>query len=78
MLKSACLPTLVALIVVLFVPQDDHITSKPQSLYSCLLTDSSAEPLRRGDLLNAINKLAGDRAQTLKNPLLTRPTAVKR
>jgi hypothetical protein len=75
--KSTCL-TYAALIVVLLVTQDDHITSKPQPVYYCLLTDSSAEPLRRGDLLNAINKLAGDRAQTLKNPLLIRPAAIKR
>jgi len=40
------------------------------------MDDHITKPLRRGDLLNAINKLAGDRAQTLKNPLLARPAAV--
>ena len=56
---------------------DDHITSMSPSLQ---LNTSSVnyfpEPLRRGDLLNAINKLAGDRAQMLKNPLMVRPAAV--
>jgi osomolarity two-component system sensor histidine kinase NIK1 len=40
------------------------------------MDDHITKPLRRGDLLNAINKLAGDRAQTFKNPLLVRPPAV--
>ncbi|KAF7980985.1 hypothetical protein HWV62_5217 [Athelia sp. TMB] len=40
------------------------------------MDDHITKPLRRGDLLNAINKLAGDRAQMLKNPLMVRPAAV--
>ena len=35
------------------------------------------EPLRRGDLLNSINKLAGERAQLAKqHHLLQRPPAI--
>jgi len=36
---------------------------------------SLTEPLRRGDLLNAINKLAGERGSA-KHPLLRRPPAI--
>ena len=37
-----------------------------------------SEPLRRGDLLNAINKLAGDRAQLLRqlNPRMARAAPI--
>jgi osomolarity two-component system, sensor histidine kinase NIK1 len=52
---------------------DDHITSM-SSCYSFLVCFSvsqfALEPLRRADLLNAINKLAGERSTTGKNPLL--------
>ncbi|KZP13596.1 hypothetical protein FIBSPDRAFT_753155 [Athelia psychrophila] len=41
------------------------------------MDDHITKPLRRGDLLNAINKLAGDRAQMLtKNPLTVRPVPI--
>jgi len=40
------------------------------------MDDHITKPLRRGDLLNAINKLAGDRAQALKHPLLARSAAM--
>jgi len=40
------------------------------------MDDHITKPLRRGDLLNAINKLAGDRAQALKHPLLARAAAI--
>lgn len=43
---------------------DDHITSAYPiftSLDACIHETSELEPLRRADLLNAINKLAGDR-----------------
>jgi len=36
----------------------------------------SLEPLRRGDLLNAINKLAGDRGAQKHHHLLRRPHAI--
>ena len=39
------------------------------------LSNLPLEPLRRGDLLNAINKLAGERGSA-KHPLLRRPTAL--
>ena len=34
------------------------------------------EPLRRGDLLNAINKLAGERGAAQKHLLIRRPLAI--
>ena len=45
---------------------DDHITSMsisfvPPSRFSDVFFFRDAEPLRRGDLLNAIGKLAGER-----------------
>jgi len=40
------------------------------------MDDHITKPLRRGDLLNAINKLAGDRAQALKHALLPRSAAI--
>ena len=59
---------------------DDHITSAYlcSSFNETLLTLCPlAEPLRRGDLLNSINKLAGERAKLAKqHHLLHRPPAL--
>lgn len=59
---------------------DDHITSAclVSHLVKTLLTIGlESEPLRRGDLLNSINKLAGERAQLAKQyHLLQRPPAL--
>ncbi|KAI9566571.1 hypothetical protein HD554DRAFT_1096674 [Boletus coccyginus] len=40
------------------------------------MDDHITKPLRRGDLLNSINKLAGERAQLTKHHLLHRPPAL--
>jgi hypothetical protein len=58
--------------------QDDHITSTCRSLHPDTVTFIfyfPPEPLRRGDLLNAINKLAGERGSA-KHPSLRRPPAI--
>lgn len=57
---------------------DDHITS---TLYfviheRCYLTLCLVEPLRRADLLNAINKLAGERGAQRHMHLLRRPPPI--
>jgi hypothetical protein len=59
------------------VNQDDHITSGLILIgigYPDVDTMIPAEPLRRGDLLNAINKFAGDKRA--KHPLLHRPATM--
>jgi hypothetical protein len=60
---------------------DDHITSAHLCLLFTVIFPNHlclhAEPLRRGDLLNSINKLAGERAQLAKqHHLLQRPPAL--
>jgi osomolarity two-component system sensor histidine kinase NIK1 len=59
---------------------DDHITSSFcfSTLFVFLFVECLflllSEPLRRGDLLNAINKLAGERgAQKIHHHLMRRP-----
>ena len=56
------------------VVQDDHITSGFHSFLLCdrilcalMLMRFAAEPLRRGDLLNSITKLAGERVKQRRN-----------
>ena len=45
---------------------DDHITSEwTDSKFFTLRADVCAEPLRRSDLMNSINKLAGERKLAL-------------
>ena len=45
---------------------DDHITSEwTDSEFCTLHTDVREEPLRRSDLMNSINKLAGERKLAL-------------
>jgi hypothetical protein len=48
-----------------------------ESFVACIVVIliTVVEPLRRGDLLNAINKLAGERGSA-KHPLLRRPPAI--
>ena len=63
--------------------QDDHITSTYQLFlyfyfyfFNKNLFFSLLEPLRRGDLLNAINKLAGERGAQKHHHLIRRPLAI--
>ena len=66
--------------------QDDHITSTHQfflknSNYAFINRNFFVfylflEPLRRGDLLNAINKLAGERGAQKHHHLIRRPPAI--
>jgi hypothetical protein len=58
--------------------QDDHITSTLfQFMHAFdLYADTSLEPLRRADLLNAINKLAGERGSHKIQHLMRRPLAI--
>jgi hypothetical protein len=66
LLHMFCLPFLIT------YRQDDHITVRiSESFVACIIV----EPLRRGDLLNAINKLAGERGSA-KHPLLRCPPAI--
>ena len=46
---------------------DDHNTSEwTDSKFFTLRADVCAEPLRRSDLMNSINKLAGERSKNRK------------
>ena len=54
---------------------DDHITSEwTDSKFCTLRADVREEPLRRSDLMNSINKLAGERKMALARSRQPRST----